>query len=236
MDLNSIKKIREYRDDIRIKIKSTDIKKFKDSTFGAENEYSYKGLIGGIEALLTDVTALTKAPTKFVKLSTHAERNAIVSSLNQVLSYIDNPTELTQSFESLKVQLRKYNLRYLEDRHIEFDDEIQEVRKIKLELQQVYKDSKTLFDDVDKANESLADSLKVTDSKLEEIDEELDRITKRKELLIEQSADLREVNTELTDLKELANTHLTEITESLTEVKSNEKLISTFASTVRERK
>ena len=43
----------------------------KTDNYGSENEYSFKGIIGGIDCLLTDISTLTKAPNKFIALSTY---------------------------------------------------------------------------------------------------------------------------------------------------------------------
>ena len=144
MELTSVNQIREKRDEIREKIKSLDLKSHSSETYGNENEYTFKGVIGGIEALLTDISTLTRHPLKFVKISTYSERNSIHSQLVRIETYLDNPVNYITHFEALKTLLRSYNVRYFADRHVEFEKEIEVVRKIKLQLQQTLIDSKDL--------------------------------------------------------------------------------------------
>lgn len=62
----SIENIRTIRDEIRDRIKVLDFKVHEGALFGSENEYTYRGLIGGIESLLTDLSTLTQHKNKFL--------------------------------------------------------------------------------------------------------------------------------------------------------------------------
>jgi len=66
----SIENIRTKRAEIRERIKELDLKSFEGNTFGSENEYTYRALIGVIDTLLTDLSTLTQHKNKFLKLST----------------------------------------------------------------------------------------------------------------------------------------------------------------------
>ncbi|MBR9833465.1 hypothetical protein GYB57_15065 [bacterium] len=235
MELNTVNQIREKRDQIRERIKALNLRDYSDTKYGSENEYTFKGLIGGIEALLTDISTLTKYPSKFAKISTYSERNSIHSNLTRIETYLESPANYIPQFEALKILLRSFNVRYFSDRQVEFESEVEEVRKIKLQLQQVLVDSKQLKDDIDESNSSLDEKLEKTTEKLTEIESELETIIARKTDLTEQSETLESINTTLESIKESASENLTEIEESLTESKSNEKLITSFANKVQDR-
>lgn len=235
MELTSVNQIRDKRDSIREKIKDLNLNDFSSNKYGNENEYTFKGLIGGIEALLTDISTLTRYPSKFAKISTYQERTSIHSYLNTIESYLESPINYLPQFELLKVSLRNYNVRYFTDRQIEFEKEIEEVRKIKLQLQQVLVDSKELNNNIEESNGTLEDKLEKSNEKLLEIENELETIIKRKDELTEQSESLEAINTNLLSIKETAAENLEEISESLTESKSNEKLITSFANKVQDR-
>ena len=235
MELASVKQIREKRDEIREKIKSLNLKKYSDGTFGDEKEYTFKGLIGGIEALLTDISTLTKYPSKFVKISTFTERSNISSHLTRIDTYLESPVNYLPQFEALKILLRGYNVRYFSDRQIEFESEIEEVRKIKLQLQQNLVDSKELNKKIDNCNITFEEKLEKSIGNLEEIEKQLKKIVERRDQLVEQSEILETINSNLDTIKETASENLEKITSSLIESKSNEKLITSFANKVQDR-
>ena len=234
MELTTITQIREKRDNIREKIKSLDLNSITN-TFGSENEYSYKGLIGGIEALLTDISVLTKAPKKFVKISTYKERHNILTNLTHIETYLSTPQNFIPQFEALKTLLRSFNIRNTSDRQIEFESEIEEVRKIKLQLQQELIDVGNIKAEIDENNTTIDEKVETSNKKLADIESELQSIIERKNELIEESETLNEINISLKSTKETAEEHLEEITTSLTESKSSEKLITSFANKVQER-
>ncbi|APZ47695.1 hypothetical protein BW723_15960 [Polaribacter reichenbachii] len=235
MEITTINQIREKRDSIREQIKSLNLKSFGSTTYGNENEYTFKGLIAGIDALLTDISTLTQYQNKFVKISTYNERNGIYSNLNRIDTYLQTPNNYISQFEALKVQIRAYNVRNISERQLEFEKEIEEVRKIKIELQQILVESKELNESIDEKNDSIEKKLETSTEKLTEIESELEKITERKDELIEQSETLETINDKLNSIKESASDNLEEITTSLTESKGNEKLITSFANKVQDR-
>ena len=84
MVIQTIENIRSLRKEVKNSLALIKIKDFEGQSFGPEKEYTAKGLIAGLNALLIDLLSLTKAPAKFIKFSTHAERNAILSSLTNI--------------------------------------------------------------------------------------------------------------------------------------------------------
>lgn len=235
MDLKSITNIREKRDEIREKIKSVNYIQYKTNTFGSESEYTFKGLIGGIDNLLIDITTLTKAPNKFIAISNYTERNAIYNYLNSINTYFDSPNNYISSFEELKILLRNFNIRGLSERQIEYENELGSITKIKLELQEELNVVKKIKSDIEKDNELINEKIESSNEKLEEIEAELETITTRKLELIKQAEALKSYNDDLVTAKAKAEENLEEIVNSMTQSKSNEKLITSFANKVQER-
>lgn len=231
----SIENIRKLRDQIRVKIKDLDLKNFKDQTFGPENEYSYKGLIAGIDSLLTDLSTLTQYENKFLKLSDYQDRVDIATKLSNIFGYLDTPNNLYPHVDGLKKILRSYNVRCLSENLIQFEQEIDDVRKIKLELQELFSESKAIKEDIVETSEEIEgiqnetqDSLNLAKSKFEEIETQLESF---KEKTGEQS----ELNEQLDTIKTEAEEYLGEILEFKTESEANKKLIDAFATKVQER-
>ena len=84
MEIETINKIRNERDAIRKQIKNINFKEFNSQTYGDEDEYTIKDLISTIESLLTDISTLTKYPSRFVKISTYNERDDIYKYLHRI--------------------------------------------------------------------------------------------------------------------------------------------------------
>jgi len=235
MEITSIRNIRETRDEIRKKIKSVDYKVNKANNYGSENEYTFKGIIGGIDCLLTDISTLTKTPNKFLAISTYDERISIQTYLDRIDTYFETPNNYISHFESLKILIRSFNIRGTSERQIEFESEISEVIKIKLALQEELKLVKDIKLEIEKDNQSINEKIEASNEKLEEIEEELESIIAKKEELTRQTESIKSYNDDLILNKEKADKNLEEIVDSLNESKSNEKLISSFANKVHER-
>lgn len=236
MDLTSILNIRKYRDSIRGRIKTIPKSTLNStSTYGGENEYKYKGLIGGLESLMTDISTLTKATNKFIAISTHTERSTIVQHLARIDEYFDSPPNYIAQFEALKVLLRSYNVRSWSERQLEFETELSNTLKIKLELQEELEEIKTIKKSINTKNDEIEAIYDSKNEKLDEIENALISIIEKKDDLIAQSETLQSINRSVEAIKENAAEHLSDIESSLTESKSNEKLITSFANNVQER-
>lgn len=235
MDLTSIKNIRKIRDEIREKIKSVDYNANKANNYGSENEYTFKGIIGGIDCLLTDISTLTKAPNKFIAISTFDERNIIYSYLSRINSYFATPNNFISQFEALKILIRNYNIRGTAERQVEFESEISNLIKIKLSIQEELNELKKIKAEIEKENELLKEQAETSNEKLGEIEEQLENIISRKTELTKQTENLKAYNDDLILSKQQADDNLEEIVNSLNEIKSNEKLITSFANKVQER-
>jgi hypothetical protein len=235
METTSIKNIRSIRDEIRDKLKSASISINKNNTYGSENEYTYKGLIVGIENLLIDISTLTKSPNKFLALSTYGERSNINSYLETINSHFQTPNNFIPSFEALKILIRSFNIRNTTDRQIEFESEIGNLSRLKIEAQENLEAIKNAKEAIESDNESISEKIDSSKEKLVEIENELESISKRRDELITESERIKTYNDELSIAREKANKNLEEIIISSNESKSNEKLITSFANKIQDR-
>jgi hypothetical protein len=136
MEIETINQIRIKGDAVREKIRQVHSELLSSMTYGAEYEYSYKGLTGILDNLLTNLSTLSKAPDKFIKISTYAERCNIISYLTIIDAYFEDPNYYIDQFEALKVLLREYNFRNSSERQMECKTEAENIRQIKLQIQQ----------------------------------------------------------------------------------------------------
>lgn len=235
METTSIKNIRTIRDEIRDKIKTAPIRENKDNTYGSENEYTYKGLIIGIENLLIDITTLAKSPNKFLALSTYSERSTIHNYLDVINTYFQTPNNYISQFEALKILLRSFNIRNTTERQIEFEQEIGNISRLKIEAQENLELIKTTKENIESDNETINENITSSKEKLEKIENELEIILKRRDELISESEKIKIYTNELSVVRATANKNLQAITLSTNESKSNEKLIASFANKVQDR-
>ncbi len=214
-----------------------------EATYGGENEYKSKSLLGGIKGLMTDVSVLTKAPAQFLKLSTHSERTAIVSILQQIQRYLGSPAQLANQIDQLKIQLRPYCTRTRKEWFEEIGKEADTLIKKQLDLDSSLEKLTKLLEEADEHREALKTKAsqfsEEKDAAVETIDEKISALDTKHE---EQEAKIETVDSKIESLETLISTleekdidadkFLNSIQESQTSVSSNEKLIANFSKNV----
>ena len=235
METNSIAQIRKLRDEIRQKIKDADKSLFPDQKFGSETEYTYKGILGGLEALLTDISSLTKAPARFVKLSTYNERSAIQTHLQNIVNHFHSPAHVVGYLDGLKTLIRSFNVRNTTDRQIEFEAAIDSTLKLKTQIEEELKAIKKIRAKIEESHSNINSTHESSNEKLDTLNKELEEISESKSNLHEEINELQELNESLSQIQTTAGEQLESIKSSATESKSNEKLIDAFAQKVQER-
>ena len=231
----SIQTIREKRDKIREKIKTLNLKNYENQRFGAENEYTYKGLIGGVESLLTDLSTLTQYENKFIKLSNYSERKQIADNLINILNYLESPANLYSYIENLKIILRTYNIRNFSENLIQFEEEIDEIKKLRIELEEVLSESNELKEEISNKNNKINNLHNEADEILDGIKENFKNISNEFDKLSENSNKVKLLNDELEEIKGTADSHLADIIDFRTKSESNQKLIDSFATKIQDR-
>ncbi|HCY80858.1 MAG TPA: hypothetical protein DHV22_04250 [Xanthomarina gelatinilytica] len=237
MNTDSIKQIREQRDKLSEKVKETSYSQFKDKTFGSESEYSYKGLMGGLKAMFTDITTLTKETRKFIKISSYGERTQMVNHLSQLNAYFSQPntSQFITPYESLKKLLRDLNVRAFSERQIEFENEIDSITRLQLQVDQDLKKIRKLTASIKTQQEKIDAQFETQTEKLTQIDEAIEKITDQQSDLKIQADRYIDLIQKLAERDTKASEHLESITTSLNEAQSSEKLIKNFAQTVERR-
>lgn len=231
----SIQTIREKRDEIREKIKTLNLRNYENQRFGTENEYTYKSLIGGVESLLTDLSTLTQYENKFIKLSNYGERKQIADNLINILSYLESPTNLYNYIENLKIILRTYNIRNFSENLIQFEEEIDDIKSTRIELEEVLAISNELEEKIIEKSDEIDKLYDEADEKFEKVQEKFKEIKNELELINKETEIASGLNEDLEEIKEKAESNLTEITDIRTKSESNQKLIENFATKVQDR-
>ncbi|MEZ7507011.1 hypothetical protein [Flavobacterium sp. Arc2] len=235
METQSVLRIKTSRDQIKESLNSFDTSQFNSTKFGNENEYNGKGIYLGLNALLIDVSYFIKSHNIFIQVSTLEERNEIAQDLDYILSYIQKPQSLYPHIDSLKVKLRKYNVR----NSIERWELFQDTNKLLLEQGNEFKEALKFINEIKEeatnSNSSVSEKLEAITKKFEELEEKIEEVEEVKTEIVLNSDKLESINENLIKVNGSAETYLEEIKESLSEVKNNEKLISAFAQKIQER-
>ena len=143
MEIRTIKDIEVKIVEIREKIKVINFSNYEGNLYGHESEYTYSTLIAEVENILTDLTTLVNNTDFFIKLSTYNERQQIGSDLNNILYNLES-SSLLQYVDNIKIMLRNYNVRHFSEHRIEFEKEIDSIRRVKIDLETILKQSKIL--------------------------------------------------------------------------------------------
>lgn len=230
MTTPTISNIRSARDKIRDSLKTFSAKDFEGSKFGPEGEYTAKGLVAGLSALLTDISSLTKAPARFIKYSTHAERNQIFNILNAINTDITtrNIANLATHIDQLKPLIWRYGIRYTDIRQQSHDECIDNLQKKTIELDEKVKDINELVKSSEEQLETFGKLVeKITEQKVE-IEEMNENFS---ENLALSTKNRDEVELLLIKDKERSD----QIKELLSDAKSHSALIGNFISRVEKR-
>ncbi|MFV8352565.1 hypothetical protein [Flavobacterium sp. XS2P14] len=235
METQSVLKIKTLRDQIKEKLTSFDTAQLYNAKFGDEKEYNGKSIYLGLDALLVDISYFVKSHNIFIQASTLDERNEIANDLDSILSYIQTPQSLFQYIDSLKVKLRKYNLRTNIERWELFQEANKGLLEQRDEFHQALKFINEIKEEATNSNTSVSEKLEAITKKFEELEEKIEEVDEVKTEIVTNSENLKTINAGLLKVKEEADENLEGIVESYNEVKSNEKVINSFAQKVQER-
>lgn len=230
MDTPTITKLRELRDGIREEVKRIKITDYSATTYGPEKEYTIRGVIAGINALMLDVSALCKDSSVLIRLSTATERNTLVSDLTNMLSYLQsrNIESVVTIIDKLKVMLRNYNVRSSSDREDEFVAYIDELTKKSLHLNQEIQNITEAKEELQVSNESADEIIASLNNKITEVTLLIKDLTAK----IDETEKIRLT---LDEMVEEDETKSKEIEKLLTESKSHNALIDSFSKRVSSR-
>jgi hypothetical protein len=233
VELATIENIKNLRDSIREKIDG--LTQYTKENYGSEYEYSHKGLVGGIQALLTDISTLTKAKNKFIQISSHAERTNIVTYLGRIIDFFETPQNFISEFEALKLLVRSFGVRNFSDRQLEFESECQNVLKLKIQFEEELKEVRKIKAKIIAEEKKLTQNSENYELNSTRILTEIEEIVEQKTKLINESTQLQTVLQSSNRLEVEIREQARLVGESSTNVKSNEKLIDSFANKVQEK-
>ena len=229
MDIGTITAIREHRDDIKNYVRKVKVSKFTDK-YGLEQEYTAKGILTGIESVLNDVTALTKAPAKFIQISTHEERDRMAGWLGDLSANIadGDMSGMANAIDQIKPTLRNLGIRYSDERMETFDEFINSRQKDAVNLSQHVVNVKEIELEVDELKEKIKNAH-------EQITEKLESLNSQSEKLAESINSTEGQQSNLVDLLAEAEVRSQEIENLLTTSKSHVELITNFSKRVSSR-
>jgi len=235
MELTSITQIRELKNSLKEQIAKTDKSAYKDSFYGSESEYSYRGLLGGLDCLLTDLTSLTKAPNQFLKLSTYKERQNIVNALTNVQSYINSPAQFWQYLDNLKVAIRPFHIRYTEQRLLDFDEELSKVVLHKQTLESEIEKLKETKSENEELLSSLTEKNEELSNLLENLNEKIANTDDKNSVILDQISTLSQEISKGDELIATATQTVESTVEQLEEAKVSRSKIQKFEDRVEKR-
>ena len=234
MEIGTIENIKTKIIEIREKIKVIDVSKYRNKVYGYEYEYTYPILIAEVRNILTDLTTLVSNPDIFVKLSTYNERKQIEDYLNNILYNLES-SDLWSYVDSVKIILLNYKVRNFSEHRLEFEKEIDSIRRIKIDLENILRQSEKLEQNIT--------------TKASEISSHHDKIKKildnSKAKFIEISHTLRKsfhevskqekLNSDLSRISTEANSNLHDINTYRAQAEANKNLTDTFIKSLQEK-
>ena len=236
METSTIIQIKEYKDKIKTgldtwktSLKSRNID-MNIAQYGAENEYSINGLIDGIKNILTDVSYLVNTHEQFIKISTQSERTSLLANLKNLYAAIDSQQTHTIAtrVDEIKISLRKYNLRFHKGRYVEFEDEIDNLRKLATSLEDDIKGVK------DKIQDSQLTHSEIVSEK-EKYDLELAELTEKKNALINAITEFEKAQNRINTISTQAEESSTNINKKQESIEASESTINEFVKEIKSR-
>lgn len=230
MDLPSINQLRELRDSISTSLRTIKPAQNSGQKYGTESEYTAKGVVAGVDALNTDLSALLRTPARFIQLSTHAERTGLIQSFTNIQTHITskNIAQLALVIDQAKSLMRVYGVRDSSERKEEFLSHIDDMQK-KCDTLSNYIDD--LKENKDKGIELNSNINKVYEDLINKIEILEDKASEISSLFSEaQEARDNSVNYLVNDKK---NTEI--INSLLSESKSHKEVIESFSKRVEKR-
>ena len=229
MNIKSITEIREHRDNVKSSLRRFRVSKFNDR-YGNEQEYTAQGIRAGVESILIDVTALTKAPAKFIQTSTHTERTQIVACLENVNSYIENEDlhSLAIVIDEIKPILRSIDIRHTDKRMEAFDEHINNLQRNASSLSQHIADVEEIKSDSNELQEEIINIHK-------KLTEDIGLLESQIASLSESIISTAEERSKLSDLLSEDRVRSEEIEQLLATSRSHKEVIENFSKRVANR-
>lgn len=207
------------------------LKQWKESSlFGQEGEYTSNSLKAGIDAILTDLSALLKSDAKLIKETTLQERQGLSSAITKLTGAItaQNGSHIATHLDSLKLSLRPYNLRASTERKEEFLDHCDELQRKATELSIKTKEIESLFSNIESITEETNNKSQLLQNRISELENAIESIPGK-------LAEISEKDESADDLiSSISNTE-TSSKEILGQIKDAGSIIENFAKKISQR-
>ncbi|RUO28045.1 hypothetical protein CWE12_12530 [Aliidiomarina sedimenti] len=230
MSTQTIDQIRSLRDEIRKSLRAIKVAHYKGQQFGPEQEYTAKGIKGGIDAILVDITAALKSENKFIQASTHSERNSFASQLSNINTQLKNRdlNSVCTYLDNIKPVLRGWGVRKSFDRQEVFEEHLDSLQKRAAALTEeieaileVKKEGLVLKSEIESTHADLGE-------KMSSLQEELDELNMLSDATLQK-------RTELESMLDQDEERTEQIENLLSEAKSHNEVIESFSEKVLER-
>lgn len=200
------------------------------NSFGNEREYCIKGIIAGIQNILTDISYLVRAHNIFIRISTYSERNNIKTQLANLNSYISsrNNAGIVNQIETLKTLLRFYNTRIDKDRLVEFETETDNLRRLGNELNNDIDSVGLKLKSASDIYENIVKTQELYDKILTELKERQDSLQKQLQLFTKDLSDFK-------DLAKRAQDNEISITKNLESTNRSKSIFDDFIAKISDR-
>lgn len=228
MEIGTIKNIEVKIVEIREKIKNIDFSDHEGKVYGSESEYTYRTLIVEIENILTDLTTLVNNPEIFIRLSTYPERKNIESYLSRIYYDLED-VDLWVYVDNVKSLLRNYNIRDFFEHKIEFQKEIEGVRNIKIDLQNIFRESKELEQNIIGKEKEITELQNKTQEELDASKTGFTKIAATLQEFSDEVSKQKKLNSDLSSIKEEADKNLHDINTYKAQVETIKNRAETFA-------
>lgn len=230
MNVPSINRLKEIKDDLKKSIRKINSSEYEGATYGPENEYTAKGVIAGLNAITTDLSALVRAPSRFVQASTHSERNTLVKHFTNIQTHVNTKdlASVVQFMDAVKVLMRSFGIRNGDARKEEFLESISELQRKSLELSENILKFNDSVSEIEEINTQVHDQHKALNERLSQLQNEEEQV---EELIAKTEAKRVKIQAYLDKDSEMSE----EIESLLSDSKSHKEIIEGFSQKVANR-
>ena len=203
---------------------------FDACNYGSEQEYSIKSMVAGIKNILTDLGFLSRSHNLFLKLSTYSNRSDIKTHLTNLNTYLRNrnSSSIASELDWIKSHLRTYCLRLDRSRYIDFNNEIDELRRKAIILEEEIKNTRQKLQEAETTYSGIQ-------SKQDEYSTIISELTIKKDSFVEELEGFTAKFGEFKGLTKKAQINTDEITANLEVANDNLDKFNAFIDSIENR-
>ena len=221
--VDSIERIKSLLQRVEEKLDSLKASDFGGQLFGAEREFSAKGVLAGIRAIVLDVGALLKKESQVIKLCSHSERESIGESLERIDIHLDDGDLDSAALEldSFKPMIRSLRARSIGARQSVMEDYLDKIQRHATNIEEINKVAAEKKADFEESCKRISGLIQEFEERREVQDRELGEISSNLEYV-------REKHREYSQVVDDANEVLSSVSGSVKEVELKKEYIEDF--------